>query len=441
VARPNIAFLNDLVQSIGASVRRKSSGSSARNAPDLRLAEACARLMRRSGEASRIYIAELALEDYAQLDRAGKARFFHLLLEEYGADQDAIRECFAAWDASPSEAGLVALFEAVEPKRQTLLRRLNLAPGGTLKLVRMREDLLAVMREDAALIPLDSDFAHLFASWFNRGFLEMRRIDWDTSASILEKIVAYEAVHEIRDWDDLRRRLDPRDRRCYGFFHPATGSEPLIFVEVALCRDIPDAIAPLLSARENKDPDEANTAVFYSISNCQPGLKGVSFGNFLIKQVVQDLSRDLPHLETYVTLSPAPGFAAWLAGQTAPEAHALRQALETGTWRDDAKEQDRLRADVEAWAARYFIEAKSSSGAPLDPVSRFHLGNGASAHRINWPADLAPHAIRRAHGLMINYLYEPEAIEAQHEAFVSEGTIAYSSAVRAALKAAPAPAD
>jgi malonyl-CoA decarboxylase len=440
VPRPNIAFLNDLMQSLGASVRRRPGQGASGISADFQLTEACTRLMRRSGEASRIFVAELALEAYEALDAAGRARFFRQLLDDFGADPDTIRASFADWDADPSEARLVRLFEAVEPKRQTLLRRLNLAPGGTLRLVRMREDLLSAQRDDPDLAPLDSDFAHLLASWFNRGFLVMRRIDWDTPASILEKIVAYEAVHEIRDWDDLRRRLDPADRRCYGFFHPATGNEPLIFVEVALCQGIPDAIGPLLAAHDGADAENADTAVFYSISNCQPGLKGVSFGNFLIKQVVQDLSRDLPQLRKYVTLSPAPGFAAWLGRVEAPEARALSETLAAGVWRMDADLARRLAPEVRAWAARYFVEAKAASGAPLDPVARFHLGNGASAHRINWPADNAPAAISRAHGMMINYLYEPDAIEARHEAFIADGTIACGPEVKSALKAAPTPA-
>ena len=437
MAGPNITFLNELLQSIGSSVRRRrpapAAAASALPAAE-RLTRACSALMRRSGEASRIAVAERALDAYGELDAAGKAAFFRILLDDFSAVPEAIRNAYAKWDAKPTEAALADLFAAVEPRRQTLLRRLNLAPGGTLQLVRMREDLLAALRGTPDLAPLDADFAHLLASWFNRGFLVMRRIDWNTPASILEKIVAYEAVHEIRDWDDLRRRLDPADRRCYGFFHPAIGDEPLIFVEVALCRGIPDAIGPLLAAADNADADRADTAVFYSISNCQPGLKGVSFGNFLIKQVARDLAQDLPQLKTFVTLSPAPGFAAWLAGETDPQAQALSAELAENAWQADDAIRTRLAPQLQAWAARYFVEAKGRSGAPVDPVARFHLGNGASAHRINWPADLAPGAVRRAHGVMINYLYELDAIEARHEAFAAEGTIACGPEVRRALQ-------
>jgi malonyl-CoA decarboxylase len=443
VTRPNITFVNDLLQTIGARVRRRTPSPAVSDVPPLRrLDEACERLMGRSGEASRIAVAEQALDAYAGLGGADRVRFFRTLLERYSADAEAIRAAYAAWDAKGTEAALAELVAAVEPRRQALLRRLNLAPGGTLQLVRMREDLLKALKEEPDLAPLDADFAHLLASWFNRGFLVMRRIDWNTPAAILDKIVAYEAVHEIKGWDDLRRRLDPADRRCYGFFHPATGDEPLIFVEVALCTGIPGAIGPLLAAGGGVDVDQADTAVFYSISNCQPGLKGVSFGNFLIKQVARDLSRDLPNLRTFVTLSPAPGFAAWLEKEAErdPDAAALAATLREGRWREDEALCSRLAPQVQAWAARYFVEAKSRPGAPLDPVARFHLGNGASAHRINWPADLAPGALRRAHGLMINYLYELDAIEARHEAFARDGTIARGPEVERALKAGPSTA-
>lgn len=439
--KPNIPFLNDLLSSIGANVRRRSApGTGSAAATQASLSAACARLMRPSGEASRIAVAGEALDAFAALDAEERVAFFRSLLEDYGAEAEAIRAAYAAWDAAPSQARLARLFAAVEPRRQTLLRRLNLAPGGTLQLVRMRARLLEAMRDHRDLAPLDADFAHLLASWFNRGFLVMRRIDWDTPASILERIVAYEAVHAIRDWDDLRRRLDPADRRCYGFFHPATGDEPLIFVEVALCRGVPASIGPLLAAGDGRSAPDADTAAFYSISNCQPGLKGVSFGNFLIKQVARDLRQELPGLETFVTLSPAPGFAEWLAAQPEAEARALSAALAEGAWRDDPMRAATLAPRVKGWAARYFVEAKTDRGAPVDPVARFHLGNGASAHRINWPADLSTTALDRAHGLMINYLYDLQAIEARHEAFFAEGVVACDPEVRRALAAARSPA-
>lgn len=438
----NIAFLNELLQSIGTRMGVKTEGTGRSTLPAEKcLATACTELMRHAGEASQVAVARDALDAYGKLDRTAKLEFFRSILSDYSAKPEAIRAAYRAWDATQSEADLEALFRAVEPDRQTLLRRLNFAPGGTLQLVRMRADLLGLIRETPDLKPLDADFGHLLASWFNRGFLVMRRIDWNTPAAILEKIVAYEAVHEIRDWDDLRRRLDPADRRCYGFFHPATGDEPLIFVEVALCRGIPGAIGPLLSEGQDFEEAEPDSAVFYSISNCQPGLKGVSFGNFLIKQVVLDLSSQLPGLRNFVTLSPAPGFSGWLSDQTDPAAQSLSEDLAEGGWQGDAEATQRLAPQVHHWAARYFAQGKTASGAPVDPVARFHLGNGASAYRVNWPADLAAGALSRAHGVMINYLYEPDRIEAQHEAFVNDGTVACGPDLKRALRSQKAAAE
>lgn len=430
MAKVNLAFLNDLVQAITRSERR-GRGREQVTAQTLlmrpaaeRLAAACDVLMGRIGEAARIAVAEQALAAYAALDEQGRRDFFALLRDRFGADPEPIRKAYAAYDADPSAGNLAVLFEAVEPQRQTLLRRLNMAPGATLKLVAMRADLLKAIAADPSLAPIDADFAHLLSSWFNRGFLYLERIDWSTPAAILEKIIAYESVHQMAGWEDLRRRLDQADRRCYAFFHPATGNEPLIFVEVALTRSIPDAIAPILNAPRPVTADEADTAVFYSINNSLPGLKGVSFGNLLIKQVVAVLQAELPQLTTFVTLSPAPGFGAWLAREDEPRAIALREALDLGGWQQDPAEAERLRPEVEAVAARYFTQAKSRRGAPFDPVARFHLGNGATAWRVNWPADLAPGAVKRGHGLMINYLYDPAAIEPQHEAYMRDGTIA-----------------
>lgn len=432
MARASLAFLTDLAQAITGDRREKRSRAAdetatrealARPASE-RLAAACDVLMGRIGDASCVAIAQQALAAYDELDAGERRDFFARLRDRFGADPEAIRRAFADYDADPSARMLVPLFNAVEPARQTLLRRLNTAPGATPRLVNMRADLLAATRENPDLAPLDNDFAHLFASWFNRGFLRIRRVDWSAPAAVLEKIMRYETVHPMRGWEDMRRRLDPADRRFYAFFHPATGDEPLIFVEVALMRDTPAEIAPILNAPPDGAAEDADTAVFYSINNTLAGLKGVSFGNFLIKQVVSELAAELPSLRTFVTLSPAPGFAAWLAGGEAPGAAELAAELEKGTWRHDAKEAARLKPRVEALAAVYFTAAKTRSGAPRDPVARFHLGNGAAAWRVNWPGDLSEGALARAHGLMINYLYEPDAIESQHEAFIRAGAIA-----------------
>ena len=285
----------------------------------------------------------------------------------------------------------------------------------------------------------------MLASWFNRGFLVLKSIDWSTPASILEKIIAYEAVHQIQGWDELRRRLDPRDRRCFGFFHPSLIDEPLIFVEVALTREIPGSIQELLAA----DPEQAaqqgepTTAVFYSISNCQHGLRGISFGNFLIKQVAEDLAKAMPGLKTFVTLSPAPRFAAWLVRMRAEGGHGLLseseqetlKTLDDPSWAAHGETQDQLKPLLHSLAATYYLEAKTRIGVPVDPVARFHLRNGAILERINWLGDKSAKGLRQGHGIMVNYLYDLKNIERNHEAYVNDGLIAASKTVKAGARA------
>ena len=434
MGKQRLAFLADFVEAI---TRRARGGEAetlkalARPASE-RARVACAVLMGRIGDAARVAVAEQALSAYGELSDDEKLEFFRSLRDDYGVDPQAIRDAYAAWDAGPDAKAVADLFRAVEPSRQALLRRLNLAPGATLRLVRMRQDLLEAIRKDPDLAPVDQDFAHLLASWFNRGFLTMRRIDWNTPAAILEKLMRYESVHQMQGWQDLKRRLALTDRRLYAFFHPATGNEPLIFVEVALTRGIPDAIGPILTAPESVDPAPADTAVFYSINNSLPGLKGVSFGNFLIKQVVAELSAELPELQCFVTLSPVPGFAAWLQKQDDPRSRAVARAL-AGDWQNNPDAVQAMHPEVEALAARYIVEAKGKGGQPADPVARFHLGNGACAQRLNWPADFAPGAMASAHGLMINYLYELDRIESRHEAFIRDGTVAHGQQLADAL--------
>lgn len=439
MGKQRMSFLSDFVEAIARRDRWRTAQTADATARALsqpatdRIEAACSVLTGRIGDAARVAVAEQALAAYGDLDAAGRLTFFRLLRDSYGVAPEPIRAAYAAWDADDSAEAAAALFACTEPKRQALLRNLNLAPGATGQLVQMRADLLSAIREDPSLAAVDADFAHLFASWFNRGFLSMRRIDWHTPAAILERIMSYETVHPMAGWDDLRRRLAPQDRRLYAFFHPSTGDEPLIFVEVALTAGIPDTIGSILSAPLPDSAADADTAVFYSINNSLPGLKGVSFGNFLIKQVVADLSRDLPQLKTFVTLSPAPGFARWLGAQPEPRARTLAATLGEGKWRNDPALRAQMHNEVETFAARYFVQARRADDRPVDPVARFHLGNGASAWRINWPADLSEAALARAHGLMINYLYEPGAIEAQHETYVRDGHVAHGPSLAAAL--------
>src|SRR6188472_1362925 len=314
----NTSFFGELLQTISERgrallARDRRGDASARSES---LVELCEDLLSGKGEASGVALAREILTRYGTLTIGPRIAFFEALAQRFGIDRARMDQAIDAWRASPSDATAAEVHVASEPRRQELFRRLNLAPGGTAALVHMREQLMDSLDHRDDLRAVDDDFVHLFSSWFNRGFLVLRRIDWSTPAIVLEKIIRYEAVHEIRGWDDLRRRIDPPDRRCYAFFHPALVDEPLIFVEVALTTAIPSAIAPLLVEDRAVLPQSAaRTAVFYSISNCQQGLAGISFGNFLIKQVVEELRRDLPRLDTFVTLSPIPGFGRWLKSE------------------------------------------------------------------------------------------------------------------------------
>ncbi|MGF1650561.1 MAG: malonyl-CoA decarboxylase [Hyphomicrobiaceae bacterium] len=402
-------------------------------------------LMSGRGEASGVAIARQLLNHYHVLeDDSQRLAFFRYVGAIFEPESDVIIAAARAYEAEPSERTYAALQAAVESRRQEFFRRLNLAPGGTAEIVRMRADMLRFLKKHPELSVVDRDMVHLLQSWFNRGFLVLRPIDWHTPATILDRIIAYEAVHEIRGWDDLKRRLDPVDRRCFGYFHPSMVDEPLIFVEVALMTEIPDAIGDVIDEnrkREGQATPQPTTAVFYSISNCQAGLKGISFGNFLIKHVVEELIREVPSLKTFVTLSPVPGFAAWLDRQltnspdffTDAERDALA-LLPNDAWHRDAKAIAALTPVLQALAAHYFVTARNDTGNVIDPVARFHLGNGARLERINMLGDPSRKGLREAHGLMVNYLYEPREIEKNHEAFANEGKVAASRTVRSLVK-------
>jgi malonyl-CoA decarboxylase len=387
-------------------------------------------LLSGKGEASGVVLASRLLDAYRALPRVEHRRFFELLAARFGPDLDVVQRAVAAFLQRPDATAATRLHVVAEPRRQELIRRMNLAPRGTSQLVAMREDLLTAMLDAPSLVAVDADFRHLFASWFNRGFLALQRIDWSTPAHILEKIIHYEAVHAITSWDDLRLRLEPPDRRCFAFFHPALTGEPLIFVEVALTTGVPASIAPLLSsARVPVSPERATTAVFYSISNCQRGLRGISFGNFLIKQVAEDLKRELRSLNTFVTLSPLPGFCRWLstkrddggASEATPSAlGGIRQA----DWHRTPSKT--LREELSRAAVRYLFEAKDDAGKPIDPVARFHLGNGARLERLNWMGDVSEKGLSQAAGFMVNYLYDLAAVERNHEAFANHDEIVAS---------------
>lgn len=431
------SFLSDLMDTVIARGRTLLNLRQAAASDEMKLdlVQLSSLLLSQRGEASGVALAKSWLESYRTASEDDRRLFAEALLRRFGADRARLDRAIENYRRTNADQSLAELHSAAEPRRQELFRRINLANGGTAGLVAMREDLLRFAKNDRELQSVDADFVHLFSSWFNRGFLVLRRIDWSTPGNILEKVIRYEAVHAIDGWDDLRRRLQPPDRRCYAFFHPQLGDEPLIFVEVALTSDIPEAIAPLL------DPDRrpisaaaASTAVFYSISNTQKGLAGVSFGNFLIKQVVEDLKRELPGLKTFVTLSPAPGLAAWLSAELKNDESrlvigelrdALIPLLDAARSAAGVDEGRLLRA-----ASIYFLLAKGGKGKPVDPVARFHLGNGARLERINVAADLSSNGLRQSFGVMVNYLYDLDHIETNHEAFVTSNVIAASSRVR-----------
>src|ERR1700687_4744986 len=374
------AFFSDLLASIserGRTLLRRVGSSDAR--PDgAELIELCEALLSGRGEASGTAMAREVLDRYHHLDEASRLSFFDALARKFGPDREKLAQAIENWRAQPNDADASDLHFASEPRRQELIRRLNRAPGGTSELVAMRADLLHLMNGHKDLAALDSDVVHLLSSWFNRGFLVLRRIDWSTPANILEQIIRYEAVHEIRDWDDLRRRIDPVDRRCYAFFHPALVDEPLIFVEVALTESIPAAIAPLLA--EDRQPvsvERARPAGFFLNSNTQRGLGGISFGNFLIKQVVEELRRELPKLENFVTLSPVPGFVPWLKQASdipvTDEDRALLAHLDEPDWPDNPDLVSQLRSVLEPLAAHYFLKARTPKGRLIDSGGRFQL--------------------------------------------------------------------
>ncbi len=373
---------------------------------------------------------------YAALAGPARKQFFEVLAG-FDVDRAHVDAAIAAVDeASGDEERSAAerrLRAALVPARVRLLRAFNSLPSGVKFLVEMRADLLELVRTEPQLANLEADLKELLASWFDIGFLEMRRITWDAPASLLEKLGRYEAVHEVRGWSDLKNRLDA-DRRCFAFLHPAMPDEPLIFVEVALTTQMSAGMAPLLDQHAPvDDPAIATHAIFYSISNCQRGLDGISFGNALIKSVVVELASEFRHLRTFVTLSPMPRFHAWIEGQDQGTGEVpLKAMFVNRAWSRDAGASTTLRAPLLELAARYLLEAKRGRRA-FDPVAHFHLSNGARLERINWLADTSAKGMREAAGMMVNYLYRLDQIDDNQSAYAREGRIAVAPAVSALL--------
>jgi malonyl-CoA decarboxylase len=406
----------------------------------------CRRLLSVRGEANSPVLAAAIVAHLEALDEKERSRFFERLASDFSPDPKKVLAAAQAYVGTPNADHLIALTHAAEPPRQELFRRLNRAPGGTAAIVRLRRALLDRLPKQPALAAVEADLFHLLSSWFNPGFLEMRRVDWNSPAQLLEQIIHHEAVHEIDGWDDLRRRLRP-DRRCFAFFHPQLPAEPLIFVEVALVPEMAGAIAPLIDKRAAPlAAEQFKVAVFYSISNCQPGLRGVSLGNFLIKRVAERLKHELPQLKTFCTLSPIPGFMAWLAkvpvaslpDKTARAHDELLAAC--GEWPALANAHKLAALSGAAhhalWrlAAHYLVHVSpQQSGEQMgDPVARFHLDNGARLERLNAQANLSPKGLKQSAGLMVNYLYDLARIERHHDRF-AHGEVVASRAISALL--------
>jgi len=409
---------------------------------------------RAGGVTSRARAADLG-RNYLSLDSAGRQRFLQLLAREFDVDHDEVRrrceELIGVTEAAERSAEERALRDALEPPRITLLRQFNALPDGVKFLVDRRAELIHLGRRDPLLSGLEEDLKRLLANWFDIGFLELKRITWESPAALLEKLMVYEAVHEIRGWTDLKNRLDA-DRRCFAYFHPRMPDEPLIFVEVALVSGMASDVHALLDeAAPIGDPQAADAAIFYSISNCQRGLAGISFGDFLIKRVADALAVDLPRLKIFATLSPIPGFRAWLeqqgrsasgdlllpAERTAIEALGeempqgdLLSLLDLEGWHTDQRIADALREPLLRLCARYLVRERAASSRALDPVAHFHLSNGARVERLNWLGDVSAKGLQQSAGIMVNYLYRLGEIEANHEAYRGEGRVAAASALR-----------
>jgi len=372
-------------------------------------------VMSKSGEISSLVFAEHLSNLIEELNDEEFIKFFDAVLKKYDIDSQALLKATNEYTKNKTQNNLEIISQLSEPRWRELFRRLNTISEGTLKLVRLRERIRSLKKESPNLQFFDRSLLILFKYWFNPSFLVLENIDWTTPANILEKIIAYEAVHEINSWDDLRARLEPKDRKCFAFFHPLMPNEPLIFVEVALTNNMPESISDIIKIDRSIILDEdINTAVFYSISNCQEGLSGISFGNFLIKNVANKLKQENDGLKKFVTLSPAPGFAKWLKDQSVDE---------------DVNEDILFKQ-----ALSYLTDSDQEDGLPNDPVAKFHLGNGAILERINLNADLSSKGLNQSKGIMVNYLYNLETLEENHELFFKTKEVKQSDGIKTLRK-------
>lgn len=379
----------------------------------------CHALMSRKGEATGLALAGTIVDGLTKLPEDELIPFIQKLDQEFGHDKAALEKAWSHYNSNPNDTNAQKFQYSAQSQRVELFKRINTAPGGLFTLVSLRARLRMILHEHPEFAVIDKELQSLFETWFNKGFLSLERINWHTSAAILEKLIEYESVHEIKGWDDLRRRL-AEDRLCFAYFHPLMPDEPLIFVEVALVDDISNSIEALLES-EPKSAEEANTAVFYSINNCQPGLVGVSFGNLLIKQVVNTLQQSHPQCKRFVTLSPIPKFSRWLS------THYQTQYQQA----QDGTHDDKLMA----LACHYLTSFQN--GRVIDPVAHFHLGNGATLFRINKAADQSAKGLSQSFGMMVNYLYEWDDIIKNHEQLMEHGRIALSKDIQNIMKKYP----
>ncbi|MDC3088216.1 malonyl-CoA decarboxylase [Alphaproteobacteria bacterium] len=369
------------------------------------------------GEVSALEYAELLMQHCEKLNDKDLINFFKLIRDNFDISTSELSEAIDKYKVGSNSENLITFMKLSEPKRREIFRRCNGISKGTIRLVNLRKRLLGLLKKNPELNAVDYDLVYLFKNWFNRGFLILRPINWETPAHILEKIIAYEAVHEINSWDELRLRLAPKDRRCFAFFHPAMQDEPIIFVEVALMNNIPSKIKDVLEEeRRLIEPHEANVAVFYSISNCQKGLSGISFGNFLIKQVANDLKFEFNNIKKFVTLSPVPGLRNWIKNKN-PKFELILEKFKK------SEQFLKIKPSLMRYAGDYFLNSDRSDGMPNDPVARFHLGNGASLEQINYLGDTSLNGLNLSGGLMVNYLYDLDKVEENHETFISDNKI------------------
>lgn len=427
----------------------------------------CQQLLSGQGEASGIALSQEILRRYQQMSNDEKFIFFQMLDEKFKPDFEQIETVMNRYKVSRSAEDLIALNTAVEAPRQELFRRLNMAPNGTASLVALRADLQKILRKNSFLKSVDADLKHLLSSWFNRGFLQLSSIDWNSPAQILEKLINYESVHAIQGWNDLRRRL-MKDRRCFAFFHPAMPDEPLIFVEVAFVQGLSNEVESLLNPKTPElEPQKADTAIFYSINNTQAGLRGISFGNFLIKQVLTELTSEFPWITVSSTLSPIPTFniaiTKWLDSNEKLSQHSeFDEIIErNSSLIDDAKDRFNItdsndkKAILKILLTQYFdkdntvlsnilselalsyLTLPTENKKLSDPVAMFHLSNGARLERLNPFADISSHGISSSFGVMVNYLYDLKDVESNHEAFVTKGNIAMSETLKKEFKKLP----